>query len=173
MEKNVDLYLKEEAYASANSMMVPKEDIEVLSQLINDDEGVYRVRAGNRVHYLTIPTNVFDDDTMCRPYLLIPKLPNFPDSNWTTMHISRQGDDNRAVIQSTIAHDPLPAIPTTWHPEHIDVLTLKQTERYRSNVHEVLPRGGDSPAVSEIACFEWDIPRIHNETNIYSIISKS
>lgn len=68
--------------------IVPKSKLEVLDQEISDERGLYRVRAGNRVHYLTILTNVFDDDTMSKPFLLIPQLPDFPDTNWTRMTIS-------------------------------------------------------------------------------------
>jgi hypothetical protein len=50
----------------------------MLSQRIDDEEGSYRVRAGTRVRYLTIPTDVFDDNTMCLPYLLIPNRSGFP-----------------------------------------------------------------------------------------------
>ncbi|KAH9214491.1 hypothetical protein DL95DRAFT_389461, partial [Leptodontidium sp. 2 PMI_412] len=57
---------------------VPISQIEILNQLIDDEQGIYRVRAGHRVHYVTIPTSTFDEDTMCRPYLLIPQLPVFP-----------------------------------------------------------------------------------------------
>ena len=56
---------------------VSKSDIEVLNQLIDNEEGAYRIRAGCRVQYLYIPTNVLDDLTMCRPRLLIPKLPTY------------------------------------------------------------------------------------------------
>lgn len=55
--------------------IVHRSDLEVLSQLIDDDVGSYRIRAGRTVHYLTIAADVFDEDTMCRPYLLILKLP--------------------------------------------------------------------------------------------------
>ena len=49
-------------------MVLPeKTNIEVLSQAIDDEEGLYRLKIGQKVHYLTISTDVFDDDTMCRP----------------------------------------------------------------------------------------------------------
>lgn len=70
--------------------MVPKTDMEVLSQEIWEDEAKYRIRAGKRVHYLTTrvqPDPVFDELTLSRPYLLIPKLPPFPNSDWTTMEV--------------------------------------------------------------------------------------
>lgn len=55
------------------SCTIPKSKVEVLSQEISDNFGSYRIRAGQRVHYVTIAINVFDDDTMCRP-----QYPNYP-----------------------------------------------------------------------------------------------
>lgn len=129
--------------------MLPKSDIEILSQCIDDENGNYRLRVGRRVHYLVISSGVFDDDTMCRPYLLIPRLPDLPDSPWTTMTISR-GEDGS--LTSTISTDPLPEIQTTWHELRVDVLDLERTKRFRSGVHEVQYYG--SPAIAKIACFE-------------------
>ncbi|PSS10957.1 hypothetical protein M430DRAFT_37085 [Amorphotheca resinae ATCC 22711] len=146
---------------------VPKSQIEILNQLIDDEQGTYRIRAGHRVHYVTIPTSTFDEDTMCRPYLLIPQLPAFPDADWTTMCISRGAD---GLIESTLSYEPLPAIPKPWHHRRIDVLSLKHIKRHRSNVHEVLY--GGRPAISKIALFEWDFHRIGNETRVYSTLMK-
>ena len=163
--RNPDQSGNQERAATPKQVSEPK--IEILSQLIDDTEGSYRVRAGNRVHYVTISTNTFDDDTMCRPYLLIPKLPHFPDADWTTMRIS-QGPTGS--LKSTIFNDPLPAVQTAWHPRRIEVLSLKQTKRLRSNVHEVVYNG--RPAISKIACFKWDIPQIQIETRAYSFVSQ-
>lgn len=148
--------------------MVPKEELEVLSQLISDEEGTYRIRARHRVHYLTIPTHVFDDDTMCRPHLLIPQLPDFPDSDWTRMQIDRS--KNSGQLEATISNDALPKVERTWHARYVDVLSLAQTNRFRSAVHEVLYNG--SPAVAKIACFDWDMARIERETWAYSILAQ-
>lgn len=141
--------------------------LEVLSQLIDDEDGHYRLRIGRRVHYLTIPSGVYDDDTMCRPYLLIPALPALPDSSWTTMTISR--DDNGSLV-STASTNPLPEIRTAWHEQHVDVLSLGRRKRLRSGVHEVEFNG--APAIVKIACFEWDVPRIEHETWAYSVIAR-
>ncbi|KFZ07216.1 hypothetical protein V501_06671 [Pseudogymnoascus sp. VKM F-4519 (FW-2642)] len=149
------------------SYSVPKSEIEVVSQEINDDFGSYRIRAGQRVHYVTIPTNVFDDDTMCRPHLLIPQLPNFPDKNWTTMEVTRKPD---GPLESKLSHEPLPAVRMTWHPKTIDVLSLEKVKQHRSGVHEVLYSG--LPAICKIACFGWQIPRIEHETYTYSAVEE-
>ena len=84
----------------------PKSQLEILNQSIDDEQGTYRIRAAHRVHYLTIPISTFDEHTMCRSWLLIPLLPAFPDTDWTTMYITR----GPAGIESTLSHDPLPEI---------------------------------------------------------------
>ena len=149
----------------------PKSKMEVLSQEIGDNVGYYRVRAGNRVHRLTINCDVYDEDTMCRPYLLIQRLPDFPDAAWTKMHIFREvAGDPSSPISNTISWEMPPAIEPTWHPEYIDVLSLRRTERYGPNVHEVVFNG--RPAISKIACWEWEISRLENETYVYKVITK-
>ncbi|TVY35430.1 hypothetical protein LOCC1_G008939 [Lachnellula occidentalis] len=149
------------------SRTVPKSEIEVLSQEIDEDFGTYRIRAGQRVHYVTISTAVFDEDTMCQPRLLIPQLPDFPDETWTTMEVRRKSDGS---LTSDISFEALPAVKTVWHPTTIDVLSLEKVKRHRSGVHEVLFSG--RPAICKIACFGWQIPRIEHETYTYSAIEE-
>lgn len=158
---------RQETIPTMESRTVPKSDIEVLSQEINDDFGSYRIRAGQRVHYLTIATDVFDEDTLCRPHLLIPRLPDFPDANWTSMEVSRKPDGS---LTSAPSYEPLPAVTTIWHPNTIDVLSLEKVQRHRSGVHEVLHRG--VPAICKIACFGWEMPRIAHETYTYSVVEE-
>ncbi|KAK7408213.1 hypothetical protein QQX98_009622 [Neonectria punicea] len=141
--------------------------MEILSQLIDDDNGHYRFQVGPRVYYLTISSGVFDDDTMWRPYLLIPSLPELPDSPWTTMTISRDEDGS---LTSAISTDPLPEMQTVWHEARVNVLSLKKKERFRSGVHGVEYDG--EPAIAKVACFNWDIARIEHETWAYSILAR-
>lgn len=144
-----------------------EEQIEVLSQIISEDEGEYRIRAGDRVHYLTIDTRVFDRDTLCRPYLLIPKLPNFPDSAWTKMHITRSSEGDGALVLNT-THEPMEEISFIWHEQRIDVLSLPFIKRLKSGVFETIYK--DEPAIAKIACFEWQIPNITRETWAYHVL---
>ncbi|KAH6688940.1 alpha-galactosidase A [Plectosphaerella plurivora] len=145
------------------TLSLPKSDMEILNQVIDDERGAYRLRAGQRVYYLFIAVDVFEEDTMCRPYLLIPSLPDLPDSSWTSATIVRGTDG--APLVTTISTDPLPEIKTVWHERRIDVLSLERTKRLRSWTHEVLYQGGT--AVAKIACFAWDVRRIERETEAY------
>lgn len=142
--------------------------ISILNQIIDDEEGAYRIRFGERVGYLTISTDVFDEDTMCRPHLLLPKLPEFPKDGWTRIQIVRPSVG--APLEIIATNNPLPEVETVWHPGSIDVLSLEQTKRHRSNVHEVLYRG--IPAISKIAAFDWQIPSLERDTGAYSILDQ-
>ncbi|OBR02545.1 hypothetical protein CH63R_13771 [Colletotrichum higginsianum IMI 349063] len=145
-------------------------DLEILNQEIDDDEAAYRVRVVRRVHYLTIsrkPTAVLDIDTLCRPYLLIPKLPPFPDGNWTKMRISQAANGE---TEHVLSWDPLDGIHSLWHPRQVDVLSLKRTADHKARVKEVQFDG--RILLSKVAIFEWWIPRLQRETEFYERISK-
>ena len=140
--------------------------IRILDQHIDNEDDVYRIKFGDNVRYLTITTDVFDENTMCRPYMLVPKLAELlPEDKWTRAHIT---SNFRGSPQITTTNDPLPAIQYTWHHQRVDVLSLMQIKRHRSNVHEVLFNG--KTAIAKIAAFEWEIPRIENETWAYSVL---
>ncbi|KAF5620116.1 hypothetical protein F52700_11436 [Fusarium sp. NRRL 52700] len=151
---------------------VPKSDIEVLNQEIDEDEGQYRIRAGKRVHYLTIPghaspSRIFDEATLCRPYLLVPKLPPFPAADWTKMRLSLGPDGS---VQSDISFEPLDEVKSTWHPQHIDVLSLKRIKYHKQRVREVEYQG--EIAISKIAVLQWLVPQVEHETKTYEALNK-
>ncbi|KAK2748746.1 hypothetical protein FQN57_000327 [Myotisia sp. PD_48] len=116
-----------------NNKNIPKSELEVLSQEIDEEVGYYRIRTGSKVRYLTIAGDAFDEDTLCRPYLLIPSLPDLPETPWITMKISR-GTDGALITDTSDAR--LPGVTTVWHLDTFEVLSLKRLQRYRENVHE-------------------------------------
>ncbi|KAJ0139059.1 hypothetical protein HZ326_17989 [Fusarium oxysporum f. sp. albedinis] len=149
--------------------IVPKSNIEILNQEIDDDEGLYRIRAGNRVHYVTIPgyaspNRIFDEDKLCRPYLLVPELPPFPDADWTKMRLSLGPDGS---VQSDISFEPLDKVESTWHPRHIDVLSLKRIKYHKQRVREVEYQ--DKTAISKIAVLQWLVPQLEHETRTWGL----
>ena len=142
--------------------------ISVLNQHIDDEEGVYRIQYDDIVHYVTISTDVFDEDTMCRPYLLIPKLRELPEQNhvWTRMHVSKNATGSLKISTTT---DALPAIRNPLVGiELVDVFSLKAVKRHCSSVHEVFYN--ELPAIAKIASFDWDFHRLENETWAYSML---
>ncbi|KAF2964766.1 hypothetical protein GQX73_g8802 [Xylaria multiplex] len=139
--------------------------MEVLSQEISDEEGMYRIRSGQHVYYLIISTDVFDENTMCRPYLLLPQLPNLSDMPSRKIKLTRNEDGSLAVFAY---HEPLQEITFTWHEKRIDVLSLPRIKRLRSGVFETLYEG--RAAVAKIARFEWQIPSLTRETWAYCFL---
>jgi hypothetical protein len=146
---------------------VPKSDIEILSQEIDDVEGFYRVRAGHRIHYLHIPATVFEEDTLCMPHLLIPALPKLPDHSWNKMDIARVEDGS---LTSEILYDALPGVQEVWHPQRVEFVSLKYIDRHREGVREMLLNG--QLIVAKFARWEWEICRMENETRAYAIINE-
>ena len=129
---------------------VSKSKLEILDQEISNERGVYRVRAGDRVHYLTIPTTIFDEDTMGKPFLLIPQRPDFPDTDWTRVTISRDSD---GALTHAISYDPLPQLKFRFHENLVDILSIPVITRLRCGVHQVLYQ--DCPAIAKYSCFDW------------------
>lgn len=150
------------------TMAVSTGPIEVLSQEISDEEGMYRIRSGQQVYYLTISTDVFDEDTMCRPYLLLPQLPSLLDMPSKKIKLTR---NENGSLTLTAYHDPLQEITFIWHEKRIDVLSLPLIKRFRSGVFETLYEG--RAAVAKIACFEWQIPSLIRETWAYCVLTET
>jgi hypothetical protein len=145
--------------------------INILNQLIDDEEGVYRVCVGDQVGYITISTDVFDEDTMCRPHLLIPQLPRLPEQKWSRIKITKQDNSTSpGKLAVLVTNEPLPEIRNAWHPNRVDALSLKQIVWHRSNVHEVIYNG--VPAISKIAALEWDLPALEREVWAYSVLDR-
>ncbi|KAF9771235.1 hypothetical protein IL306_011153 [Fusarium sp. DS 682] len=152
--------------------IVPKSEIEVLNQEIDDDEALYRIRAGDRVHYVTIPGHdshdrLFNQDTLCRPYLLLPEFPPFPDTDWTKMRLYRGTDGS---VQPDISFEPLDEIECTWHPRSIDILSLKRIKYHKQRIREVEFEG--RTAISKIAVLQWLMPQVEHETRIYEALAR-
>lgn len=147
-----------------------KPELEVPSQEIGDEDAKYRIRARRRVYHLTIPeppTRLFDLDTLCRPHLLLPKLPKFPDGDWTEM-ILTMGLNGQLI--SRVSHEPLDEISPCWHPRRIDVLSVKRAPRY--NVRTSLVEFEGKQVVCKLSTFPWEIVYLERETLAYEHISK-
>ncbi|KAF2665180.1 alpha-galactosidase A [Microthyrium microscopicum] len=152
------------------SLTVAKSEISVLNQEIDNEKGFYRIRAGNRVHYVTIFAGVFDETIMCRPFLLVPVLPDFPDDQWTTMEIRPQKD---GTVETTISSEPLPTIEDDiiWHANKVEILDLKASRRrIKPRILEVMYE--DTPAIAKFARFPWEIAYVENETFAYSVLQE-
>lgn len=86
----------------------PKPDIEVFYQLIDNEVGCYRLHVGSRVHYVTISADIFDEDTMFQPDLIIPKLPGLYNVTRAKAITSWNGGDGS--LELILLTNPLPRV---------------------------------------------------------------
>jgi hypothetical protein len=144
----------------------------ILSMEVDDDdsfESEYRLRIGNQVKYLIISPGTFDRDTLSFPLQSLPPLPYHEE--WTVAHISREkasGD-----LKTSILNKPLAGVKNQWHHTRVNCLELEKTEQLTAMAFEAvshstpLPRG---TMIAKIARFEWELPRIEQETRAYQLL---
>ncbi|XMA20651.1 hypothetical protein WAI453_013442 [Rhynchosporium graminicola] len=83
------------------------------------------------------------------------------------MNVARSPD---GTPTGTISSKPLEAVTRIWHPRTFDVLGLKETGRFGARVRIVEWEGRE--VVAKIARFDFEIPRVENETRVYEKIDR-
>ena len=139
-------------------------------------ESEYRLRIGNQVKYLVISPGTFDRDTLSFP---LPSLPRLPwNENWTVANIAR--DTASGNLKTSFSSRPLAGVKCQWHHTRVDCLELEKTKQLTAMAFEALSYSkllttGPSPAtvIAKIARFEWEIPRIEQETRAYQLLEGS
>ncbi|KAJ5219379.1 uncharacterized protein N7498_001478 [Penicillium cinerascens] len=151
----------------------------ILSMEVDDDdsfESEYRLRIENQVKYLIISPGTFDRDTLSFP---IQSLPNLPyNEEWTVARISR--DESSGNIETSFSNRTLAGVKCQWHHTLVNCLELEKTRQLTAMAleavsHSLLPITLLSPAtiIAKIARFEWEIPRIEQETRAYQLLEGS
>lgn len=147
---------------------------------VDDDDSVeseYRVQIGNQVKYLVVSPKTFDRDTLSFP---VPSLPDLPrnDEEWTVARISR--DASSGDLKTSVSNKTLAGVECRWHPTQIDCLELKKTEQLTAMALEVVSHSihpatllSSAPMIAKIARFEWELPRIEQETRAYQLLEGS
>lgn len=151
----------------------------ILSMEVDDDdlcESYYRLRIGDQVKYLIIDPGTFDRDTLSFPIQSLPSLPYH--EAWTVAHISR--DETSGDLNTSLSNRTLAGVRCQWHRTLVDCLELEKTEQLTATAFEAVLRSSlpiilPSPAtvVAKIARFEWEIPRIEQETRAYQLLEGS
>ncbi|KAI0867400.1 alpha-galactosidase A [Hypoxylon argillaceum] len=151
---------------TTNSPMQPI----ILSMSVDDDDSVeseYRLRIGNQVKYLVISPGAFDRDTLSLPLQSLPPLPY--NEKWTVANISR--DKTSGELKTSIVNRTLAGVKCQWNHNKVDCLELEKTKQLTAMVfeavsHSILPITLPSRAtmIAKIARFEWELPRIEQET---------
>jgi len=145
----------------------------MLSMSVDDDdsyESEYRVRIGNQVKYLIISPGTFDRDTLSFPLQSLPPLPD--NEEWTVANISR--DKTSGDLRTAISNRTLAGVNGQWHPTKVDCLDLERTRQLTVMAFEVVSHSITLPSqatiVAKIARFEWELPRIRQETRAYQLL---
>jgi predicted Ser/Thr protein kinase len=151
----------------------------ILSMEVDDDdsfESEYRLRIGNQIKYLIISPGTFDRDTLSFPVQSLPYLPY--NEEWTVAHISR--DETSGELKTSLSSRTLAGVKCQWHPTRVDCLELEKTKQltamaFEAVSHSILPTTLSSPAtlIAKIARFEWELPRIEQETRAYQLLEGS
>ncbi|KAJ5087550.1 hypothetical protein N7456_011166 [Penicillium angulare] len=134
------------------------------------DDSDYRILIGNQIKYLTIRMGTFDPSTLSMP---LSSLPEFAQDNntWNLGDISRDPASGQVIMK--LEQKAFKGITDQWHPVSIDCLDLKRTELLTPTAYEVVYSGNNSsfptelPLIAKIARFEWEIPRLAQETSAY------
>ncbi|KAF2274532.1 uncharacterized protein EI97DRAFT_495292 [Westerdykella ornata] len=133
----------------------------ILSMEVDDDdcfESEYRLRIANQVKYLIVSPRTFDRDTLSFPIRSLPPLPY--NEEWTVAHIST--DETSGHLKTSISNRTLAGVRCQWH-------------HTRAIAHSILPLSSLSPGtvIAKIARFEWELPRIEQETRAYQLLEGS
>jgi predicted Ser/Thr protein kinase len=151
----------------------------ILSMEVDDDdsfESEYRVRIGNQVRYLVISPGTFDRDTLSFPLQSLPPLPD--NEEWTVAKISR--DKASGNLETSFLKRTLPGVKCEWHHTKVDCLELEKTEQLTAMAFEAVSHSAlltnlpsQPTMIAKIARFEWEQPRIEQETRAYQLLEGS
>ncbi|KAH9996181.1 alpha-galactosidase A [Xylariaceae sp. FL0662B] len=167
-----------------NTANLPMEPI-ILSMEVDVDvedafESEYRLRIGNQVKYLVVSPRTFDSDTLSFPLGSLPRLPY--NEEWTVARISR--DQVSGELKNSISNRPLASVKRQWHPTRVDCLELEKTKQLTVMAFEAvfshstlppiaLPTSPPATVIAKIARFEWELPRVEQETRAYQLLEGS
>ncbi|KAH7305031.1 hypothetical protein B0I35DRAFT_362563 [Stachybotrys elegans] len=143
----------------------------ILSMEVDDDdsfESEYRLRVGNQVKYLVVSPGTFDRDTLSFPLQSLPRLPY--NEGWTVANISR--DQTSGDLKTSLSDRKLPGIKCQWHSTKVDCLELDKTKQLTAMAFEASHSALSPQAtmIAKIARFEWEMPRIEQETRAYQLL---
>ncbi|KAJ5755201.1 hypothetical protein N7533_004744 [Penicillium manginii] len=105
-------------------------------------------------------------------------LPEFPeDQTWNMVYVNR--DPSSGEVAMELQQKDFIGITHLWHPVSVDCLELKRIKQFTATTYEATYSGGEplvtmsSPVVIvKIARFEWELPRVSQETLIYKSLEE-
>ncbi|KAI7775176.1 hypothetical protein LA080_007320 [Diaporthe eres] len=134
------------------------------------DDSYFRIRCGGKVKYVIVAPGTLDSEDLWLPLYSLPPLP-YHEDGWNVAHVSRAEESQK--LHSSLEVRPLPGVTEIWHPQKIDVLSLKRVEILTIATFECTWKEEPTPSgtyIAKIARFEWEIPRIELETHAYRLL---
>ena len=151
----------------------------ILSMEVDDEdssESEYRLRIGKQVKYLIISPKTFDRDTLSFPIQFLPRLPY--NEEWTVAHISR--DETSGDLKTSILNRNLAGVRCQWHHTRVDCLEVEKIKQLTAMAFEAVSHSSfpvtllsSATVIAKIARFEWEVPRIEQETRAYQLLEGS
>ncbi|DAA72829.1 TPA_exp: Uncharacterized protein A8136_5359 [Trichophyton benhamiae CBS 112371] len=149
-------------------------------EVCSKDDSEHRLLIDGKVKYTTISPHTYDRSTLSAPLQSLPALPKAKE--WNTAYISR--DPSTSELETRFSNRELVGVHEIWHPNSVDCLTLTRVKQLSANASEVTVSGDRDPdastslspqatAILKIARFEWEIPRIVQETRAYRLLEGS
>ena len=157
----------------------PSHPVILSMEVCSRDDSDYRILIEGQVKYLTIAPGTYDRETLSMPLSSLPSLPK--EGNWNMAHISR--DPATSELKTALQSKALAGVrdSDTWHPTSVNCLEVSRIRQLTGATFEAscpsLNPLGSSTSVTEviakIARFEWEIPRIEQETRAYKILENT
>ncbi|KAF8079135.1 hypothetical protein FPV67DRAFT_98519 [Lyophyllum atratum] len=142
--------------------------MEVLSQDISTDdstESEIRVRIGDQIKYIVVEPGAMTCDILSFPPDFISHMPILPGGDWTCACVF--GTPGNLAVE--VSNATLAGVQGKWHPNVVDVQHFTPLSRFKARVHEV--QLASKIVVAKIARFEFEIPRVEQETAAYQAIA--
>ncbi|KAL5344818.1 hypothetical protein ACLOAV_010215 [Pseudogymnoascus australis] len=144
----------------------------IIAMEVDDEDSwgsEYRLQRGTQIPEPTTETR--------SPFPSPPSPPPI-DANWTVAHISRSPS---GILLTTLATRKLAGIKSLWDPTTVSCLDLEKTDQLTAAAYEVVPLPASvltvsspgAPVITKIARFEWEIPRLEQETRTYQQLEGS
>ncbi|KJK68704.1 Lipopolysaccharide kinase Kdo/WaaP family protein [Aspergillus parasiticus SU-1] len=146
----------------------------VLSMEVDgEDDSDYRIFIHGRIRYVTIAPGTYDRGTLSMP---LDSLPDFPrDESWNHAYISR--DNLTGELKTSLTTRMFPGVNSIWHANLVDCLDLTKRRTISPNAFEatcpLTKSGSQTTVIAKLARFEWEIPRIEQETQAYKMLEQT
>ena len=143
-------------------------------EVCSRDDSDYRILIEGQVKYITIASGTYDRETLSMPLSSLPTLPK--EENWNMAHISR--DPATSGLKTALQSVALAGVRDSdiWHPTSVGCLEVSRKRQLTGATFEASCPTLSPPVtevIAKIARFEWEIPRIEQETRAYKILENT